>query len=475
MQALGGISGLAHALAPAALTALHVLLALGVTAHVLLHRRAAASSIGWIGLAWLAPLLGSLLYVLLGINRVRRRALRVRAQRPTGPWPAVGETRADHLAALELAGERITRRTSLAGNSLIILRNGDQAYPQMLAAIDAAQHSLALSSYIFRADRAGQPFINALERATRRGVQVCVLIDGVGGGYFRSAAFRQLHRAGIAVVRFMHSPLPWRMPFLNLRNHRKILVSDGRVAFTGGLNIGAENLTRQRPAKAVYDTHFLIQGPVVRQVLDVFAEDWQFATGQALAGYAWFPEMTPVGASVARVVTGGPDQDMEKLEFMILEAIACARQSIKVLTPYFLPDERVITALAMAALRGVDVDLIIPRHSNHPTLDRAARVQIGPMLEAGCRIWTQPPPFDHSKLMTVDGSWCLIGSANWDMRSLRLNFELDLEIYDAKVAQQVEALIIERQSERIRLADLAQRSLPALLRDGAAHLLLPYL
>jgi cardiolipin synthase len=376
------------------------------------------------------------------------------------------------LAALEHAGQRITGRPAEDGNAIQILRNGDTTYPQMLAAIDAATRSIALSSYIFRADAAGNPFIDALTRAKERGVEVRVLIDGYGGGYFTSSTYHRLRKAGVPAARFLHSTLPWRMPFLNLRSHKKILGIDGRIVFTGGLNIGAENLTNTHPKHPVFDTHFKFEGPIVGQLIDVFAADWLFATKESLSGDAWFPALGRAGDSTARVVTSGPDSDLEKIEFVVLAALSCARKSIRIMTPYFLPDERIITALSLAAYRGVEVDLVLPEHSNHPTVDWGSRVQMIPLLKAGCRVWTYPAPFNHSKLMTIDDLWALVGSANWDIRSFRLNFELDLEVYHSGVVQEVDALITAHQKAR-----LTQRtgSLTLRLRDSAARLLVPYL
>jgi cardiolipin synthase A/B len=451
---------------------LHTVLAVGVTVHVLVTKREAGSSVSWIGLAWLAPIMGSVLYLLLGINRVRRRAQSLRRPRPPKRSRTVGTARSDHLAALEHAGQRITGRPTEDGNSIRLLQNGDNAYPRMLAAIDGATRSIALSSYIFRADAAGNPFIEALTRAKDRGVEVRVLIDGYGGGYFTSSTYHRLRQAGVPAARFLHSTLPWRMPFLNLRSHKKILGIDGRIVFTGGLNIGAENLTRTRPKHPVFDTHFEFEGPIVAQLLDVFAADWLFATKETLSGDAWFPALSPAGDTTSRVVTSGPDSDLEKIEFVVLCALSCARKSIKIMTPYFLPDERIITALSLAAFRGVEVDLVLPEHSNHPTVDWGSRVQIGPLLKAGCRVWTYPAPFNHSKLMTIDDLWALVGSANWDIRSFRLNFELDLEVYTSGVVREIDALITAHQKERLTLE---HRPLALKLRDGAARLLVPYL
>ena len=456
---------------------IHLVLAAGVTVHVLLTKREAGSSVAWIGLSWLAPILGSVLYLLLGINRVKRRAQNLRRPRPATRAQKLAReaARSDHLAALEHAGFRITGRPAEDGNAISILHNGDVAYPQMLAAIEAATQTVALSSYIFRADAAGNPFIEALIRAKQRGVEVRVLIDGYGGGYFTSTTYHRLHHAGVAAARFLHSTLPWRMPFLNLRSHKKILAIDGRTVFTGGLNIGAENLTHTHPRHPVFDTHFKFEGAVVAQLIEVFAADWLFATGERLGGDAWFPALTSVGDSTARVVTSGPDNDLEKIEFVILQALSCARTSIRIMTPYFLPDERIITALSLAAYRGVQVDLVLPEHSNHPTVDWGSRVQMAPLLKAGGRVWTYPAPFNHSKLMTIDELWALVGSANWDVRSFRLNFELDLEVYHSGIVREIDALITSHQGTRLSASSLESRPLPLRLRDGAARLLVPYL
>jgi cardiolipin synthase len=451
-------------------------LALLVSVHVLLRKREVGSSIGWIGLAWLSPIIGSVLYFIFGINRVTRKAQRMRDRPVRGARrrpPVAG--RDTHLAPLERAAGQLTGRVAESGNALRVLHNGDEAYPLMRAAIEGARHSIALGSYILFDDAAGGPFIDALIAAQGRGVAVRVLIDGIGSGYFRSKAYERLHAAGVPVARFMHSSLPWRMPFLNLRSHKKILVADGRLGFTGGMNISAGNLVATHPPAPIRDTHFQVQGPVVNQLVEAFARDWSFETGETLEGDAWFPEAEEPGDALARVVTSGPDQDIEKIEFLVLQAISCARQSVRIITPYFLPDERLITALALAAMRGVEVDVVIPRDGDHPTVTWAAHANIGPLLAEGCHVWLNPPPFEHTKLMIVDSEWAFIGSANWDMRSFRLNFELNLEVYDSALAQQLEQVVLSRRSHRLLATDLAARSLPFRLRDAATRLMLPYL
>lgn len=454
-----------------------VVLAIVVTFHVLLRKREVTSAVGWIGLVWFAPILGAISYFVLGINRVKRRARQLHKQ-PTDRGSRIEQSSllvTDDLAPLDRSIGRITARPLVAGTVAGIYHNGDEAYPAMLAAIAAANSSIGMSSYIFRDDSWGGQFIGALAEANRRGVAVRVLIDGFGGGWLLSRAYRRLRRNGVAAARFMHSPLPWRMPFLNLRSHRKVLVVDGSVGFTGGMNIGDENVMATAPKSPVQDIHFRIEGPIVAQLTGAFLADWAFATNEDLGGDAWLPANRKLAGAPARVISSGPDQDIEKVEFAILQAIACARASIAVMTPYFLPDESLLSALAMAAMRGVAVDIVVPQTSDHPWIDWATRANIGPLLSNDVRIWRCPPPFRHSKLMVVDDEWCLIGSSNWDIRSFRLNFELCVEIYERDLAAALNGVMLQCRGPALTEADLDRRPLPVCLRDAAARLMLPYL
>ena len=238
---------------------------------------------------------------------------------------------------------RIEARRRAAGKNYQMRDIGEGFVSPSIDAIGQARRSVALSSYIFRDDTYGQQFSEALIRALKRGVEVRVLIDGVGSGWFWSGTYVRLKRAGVPVKRFLHSYFPWRTPFLNLRNHRKILVVDGRLAFVGGLNIGDENVEAGNPQHPVRDTHFRIEGPVVAQLVEAFADDWLFQTGERLLSEIWFPPIEPAGTIPTRAVSSGPDEELEQIEFVALHAISCARRSIRVVTPYFLPPE-VLTA-----------------------------------------------------------------------------------------------------------------------------------
>ncbi len=213
------------------------------------------------------------------------------------------------------------------------------------------------------------------------------------------------------------------------------------------------------------------------ELQEAFANDWAFTTGEILDGELWFPELPECGEVIARVVTDGPDADFENARWTLLAALAEAQNSVKIVTPYFLPDNALITALNLAALRGVQVDIVLPAKNNLPFVHWASRALWWQVLERGCRVWLTPPPFDHSKLMVVDGHWVWLGSANWDARSLRLNFELNLECYGREFAQEMEKVIAKKLTgaREVSQADVDGRSLFGKLRDATARLFSPYL
>ncbi|MGE0667971.1 MAG: phospholipase D-like domain-containing protein [Sphingomonadales bacterium] len=468
----------------------HVAASLFVTAHVLLHNRDVRAAIGWIGVAWLSPVIGPFLYYAFGINRVTRRALRlpmpsprrrVRGNAPSDPAEAekemVGESLAEHIATIAAVAAKVTELPLLPGNRIDLLEGGDQAYPVMIDAVENARTSIAVMSYIFRADEVGEAFIEALARARARGVEVRVIVDGIGSGYLRSPAVSRLRAAGIPVARFMHYVLPWRMPFLNMRSHKKVMVIDGALGFTGGLNLGAENTRILHRKRRVRDVHFRIAGPVVGQLMVTFAEDWFFTRKEVLDDPVWWPRIRSAGGVMARGISSGPDDRLGELESVMAVAVCEAKHRIRIVSPYFLPDQKLASSLILAALRGVEVQLVIPEKSDHPVVDWAMRSHLEEFVHVGIACHLTPPPFDHSKLVSVDGAWSLLGSANWDVRSLRLNFEFNLECYGEETAATIDRLIDGRiaQARLLTEAELAGRSMPCRFRDAATRLLLPYL
>jgi cardiolipin synthase len=452
--------------------------------HALLHKRDTRAATLWIGVIWALPALGPLLYLALGVNRIRRRAIQLGVHKTFSrevpenlgePEPAGAE----HLKHIARVVSRVATQPLTTGNIIEPLVNGDEAFPAMLAVIESAQKSITLGTYIFDNDASGIKFVAALQRAVQRGVAVRVLVDSAGTRYSWPSITRKLRHAKIPFAKFLPASLltPWRVATLNLRNHRKLLVVDGLTAFTGGMNIRQGNVLAAQPAHPVQDLQFRVTGPVVTELQEAFANDWTFVTDEILDGEIWFPEVPVAGDVIARVITDGPDADFENARWTLLAALAEAQTSVQILTPYFLPDNALITALNLAALRGVRVDIILPAKNNLPVVHWASRALWWQVLERGCQLWLTPPPFDHSKLMIVDGHWVLLGSANWDTRSLRLNFELNVEGYGRAFAQEMGIIIAQKlaAARAVTLAEVDARPLPAKLRDAVARLFSPYL
>ena len=454
------------------------------SAHALLHKRDSRAATLWLGVIWLMPAIGPLLYLALGVNRIRRRAVHLAVHNTLSrPVPDdLGEPEpagAEHLQHLARVGNRVAARPLTTGNRLEPLVNGDTAFPAMLAAIESAKKSVTLCTYIFDNDASGAKFVAALERAVRRGVAVRVLVDAAGTRYSWPPITYKLRAAKIPFARFLPASLltPWRAATINLRNHRKSLIVDGQIAFTGGINIRHGNVLTEKPRHPVQDLQFRVAGPVVTELQEAFANDWTFTTGEVLDGELWFPEIKEAGDIIARVITDGPDADFDKLRLTLLAALAEAQTSVQILTPYFLPDPALISALNLAALRGVCVDIILPANNNLPVVHWASRALWWQVLERGCRLWLTPPPFDHSKLMIVDGHWVLLGSANWDARSLRLNFELNVECYGRDFADKMQLVLQKKMvgAHEVTLAEVDARSVPCKLRDALARLFSPFL
>lgn len=476
-------------LIPLLLTALDICIAATATVHVVLNKRDPRAVIAWSGLIWLSPFVGAGLYYCFGVNRIYRKAVALGMRERWVHLEYVPITESclasvDHFAdaypeLVELAYtvRTLTDRTVLPGNRVTPLVNGDQAYPVMLQAIAEATESITLLSYIFDADRAGNEFLASLQAAQRRGVEVRVLVDDVGARYSRPNMISQLCQAGVNATAFLPTRVPRLFQYANLRNHRKILVVDGKTGFTGGTNIREGHWLSLRPEYPVKCLHFQFEGPIVGQIQETFAQDWAFATGESLDGPKWFPELQNVGDCWTRCIPSGPDEDFEKMPLTLLAALFSARESITIMTPYFLPDQPLMEALKLAAMRGVEVRIILPATNNVPVVHWAMLATIPYLIERGCRVLLTPPPFDHTKLFIVDQAWSLVGSTNWDPRSLRLNFEFNIECYSEDLGRQLTEQVNAHLTNvrELQLDDLQSRPLLVRLRDSTARVFSPYL
>ena len=461
-----------------------LLAAICTSVHAVLHKRDPRAATLWIGFIWFLPLLGSILYIALGINRIRRHALSLPVHSASGQRHIIPrnmgvpkQPEAKHLRMLARIVDRVAGRNPTAGNRVKPFINGDEAFPAMLAAIDSATKSISLSTYIFDRDSVGRQFAAALGRAVARGVAVRVLIDDAGARYSWPSIVHKLKHLHVPVARFLPMLIPQRLLTINLRNHRKSLVVDGRIAFTGGMNIRQGNMLASHPKNPVQDLQFRLEGPVVAQLQEAFANDWAFCTREILDGEPWFPELADCGDTIARAIIDGPDGDFHTVRWTLLAALADAQSSVQIVTPYFLPDPVLVSALTLASLRGVQVDIVLPSKNNLPFVHWASRAMWWQVLERGCHVWLTPPPFDHSKLTIVDGHWVLFGSSNWDTRSLRLNFELNVECYGREFAERMETVFRSKveHAREVTLAEVDARRFVPKLRDAVARLFLPYL
>jgi len=479
---------LVNAYWPHVVFGLSVVAGTGAAVHAAMTKADVRAAIGWVAVTLFSPLFGALFYVVAGINRTRHT--RVSQQRDetmlayTGHLDAhvidVVPYSAPQFASLRLLGDKVSRFRLMGGNAVRPLAGGDEAYPAMLEAIRSARHSIAMQTYIFDNDAIGRDMAQALIDAHARGVQVRFLIDAVGSKYSRPPIVGRLRRAGVPTARFMTNPLGvLRMPYANLRSHRKVLVVDGLQGFTGGMNVRAGFVRALAGERMAHDTHFALRGPVVGQLMSVFAHDWNFTTRETLEGDIWFPPELARGAGTVpmRCVPSGPDRSLGSTHNILLGALAVAQRHVRIQSPYFLPDQTLIGALATAARRGVVVDVVIPGRNNLRLVDYAMTAQLDQIVRTGCRVWRARGAFDHSKLLTVDDAWSYVGSSNLDPRSLRLNFELDTEIYDHELARWIADRIDARiaDSRRVTLQSLRSMSFARRLRNKVIWLASPYL
>lgn len=477
----------------AGVLAVHAL-ALLTAGHALLHKNDSRAALGWVAVCVMVPVLGPLLYILFGISRVNSRAslLMRRAaakvlggladlhggflsDRPFGSVPH--ETLPQELRRLAAPGCTVTRRAVSGGNSIVPLHNGEQAYPAMLEAIRSARSRVYLATFIFGRDAVGAEFAAALSAAARRGVDVRLLVDGVGSFPllfpWPAACWKEMIRSGVKVARFLPPTLVPPQLSVNLRTHRKVLVCDGE-AFTGGMNISEHHLAAAQRPDRVQDLHFCCRGPIALQLLVAFLMDWDFVTGNA----AQTPLVRPstCGDSFCRLLVDGPGSQRDPIADLFCGMISSAQHSVRIMSPYFLPPPALAGALTSAVLRGVNVDVILPGLNNHRLVDWAMQHMVPQLVEQGVNVYRQPPPFAHTKLLLIDGVYTLLGSANLDPRSLDLNFELVMEVFDAPLAAQLTAFydqVRERSKPEHRTAP--RPSVPVQLRNAASWIFSPYL
>jgi cardiolipin synthase len=359
------------------------------------------------------------------------------------------------------------------GNRVTALLNGDESFPAMLEAIRSARRSITLEAYIFWPGAIGTVFVEALEERARAGVATHLILDGVGSQKLGGALIERMQRAGVQVVKFRS--LRWfNLDRVNHRTHRKLLVVDGRVGFTGGLGIADLYLGDAQDRDHWRDGQFRAEGPVVGQLQAAFLDNWIETGGELLHGTDYFPPLDSMGGAWAQAVYSSPGGGTENLRLMYHLAIASARRSILIGNPYFVPNTLAVEMLLAARRRGVRVEIIAPGPITDAGLvRRASRAKWGPLLEAGVRIYEYQPTMYHNKVMVVDDYWVSVGSANLDNRSFRLNDEANLNVLDEAFArEQAEIFARDRtRSREVTLAEWRDRSLTERIEERVAWVL----
>lgn len=361
----------------------------------------------------------------------------------------------------------------VAGNQVDALLNGDEIFPSMLAQIRGAQTSITFESYIYWSGSIGQEFATALADRARAGVRVHVLLDWLGSSKLEPAQLELMKHAGVMVRRF-HAPVWYHLHRMNNRTHRKVLVVDGKVGYTGGVGIADTWTGHAQDPDHWRDTHFRIEGPVVAQMQAVFMDNWIKVTGEVLHGVEYFPALTPAGDAAAQMFSSSPAGGSESMRLMYLLAITAAAKSIHLSSAYFVPDELTTRALAAAARRGVHISVVVPgEHMDAETVQRASRASWGELLEAGVELYQYAPTMYHCKVMIVDGLWVSVGSTNFDSRSFALNDEANLNIFDAAFAnRQIEIFRQDvARSKAISLSDWRRRPIRDKVLDNLASML----
>jgi cardiolipin synthase len=470
-------------------TAHELLVALAVLA-VLRRPREPRAMLAWILALLFVPVVGLLLFVLIGeprVHRTRRRRKRRRLRvleathrRTASRWegdPDRVNHDPDHTVAnLMKLATRIGGLAPTRGNDVVVHHDADKMLLDMSLAIQSARSHVHMEYYIFQPDETGQAIRDLLIAKAREGVKCRLLLDFVGCWKLFNRFLRPMREAGVEVVFFMPW-LPWRgSRRLNFRNHRKIVVVDGKIGFTGSQNIGDEYRGR-RQGMRWRDTHMRVLGPAVHQLQDVFIEDWAFASRREIGGDwdRYFPPTETSGNHLVQVIPSGPDREVNVLHHLLLGAIGAAHKTICLATPYFVPDQAMVLSLQTAAYRGVQVRLLIPAKTDHDVVLWAGRSFYNELLRAGVEIYEYEEGMLHSKMILVDDVCTLVGSANFDERSLRLNFELSMVLYDPAVTSQLHSEFdtLLREARRIRFRD--RFSLANGVRLGLARLISPLL
>lgn len=469
------------------ISALVLLCSVLAATHALLSKRDSNSALGWVAFCLFMPLAGPIIYLVFGINRIRAKAKELYDKEPT-------ETGTDNTAILDerpipfsIIGKNVSGADVSPCSSIEILENGDELYPKMLTAIYTAKHRVYLSSYIFQDDISGQRFLKALVDAQNRGVDVRIIIDGLGAILYPPRIDKKLRRANLNIRLFDPAKLIPPSLHINMRNHRKLLIVDQEIAFTGGQNISDRHMIQlPNNREKALDLHFGFTGKTVVELEKTFLKDWASCSVDLSE-----PPLDPTLAlksvpkpishqpttAWTRAILDGPNENLDRLNELLVGVFSLAKQRIWIMTPYFLPGHDLVGAMIGAKHRGVDVKILLPARTNVHIIHWATQHSLQHIEVHGLAVFLQPAPFVHTKAIVIDDNYALVGSANLDPRSLRLNFELGVEIFSKEFNDRLGSYFERRLAKcaRLKLEALQNQPLLIRIRNAVAWLFTPYL
>jgi len=462
-----------------------------VAVMIILEKRSPFKTIAWILVLILVPLIGLVFYLFFGqefrkqklFSRRGIKSLSKIRRLSTKQLREIGHTdlqlNAEVLEKKNIIRLLLNNSSSLltTGNQLKILNNGKETFEAIFSAIKKAKHHIHLEYYIFSEDKIGNQVKDLLIKKSKEGVEVRIIVDDVGSWDLKEKYFSELRENGIEIYPFMEVRFPRLTSRVNFRNHRKILIVDGIIGFTGGLNIADRYIEGKPKIGPWRDTHLQITGDAVATMQVVFAADWYFVINENLAGEKYFPPLTEENGTPVQITASGPDSDWESIEQAFFAAILNAREYVYITSPYFMPPQTIVSALKTAALSGVDVRIIIPEKSDATMSKWCSFSYVEQLLEAGIKIYFYQHGFIHSKTLMIDDIFSTIGTTNLDFRSLETNFEINAFIYEKKFTRLMLKHFTNdlKNSREIKLNEWKKRSWRFKLRESLAHIVSPML
>ncbi len=473
-----------------------LILSVMLAAHILVKKQDPVVCLSWLLGVALFPEFAAICYLGFGLNPFEKYAARKRAskhlsglKRPQKNADVIGP---ENLSVMSKSGYQGFERTAMwvsmlqgqalqEGNSILPLVNSTKAYEAMAQAIDGAREFIIFQFYQIQADEIGISFLEKLAAKAEQGVKVFVLFDGLGSHRIKNSMIEAYRRRGLKMYRFLDiHPIKRRFQ-INWRNHRKLIIADGQLAITGGFNVGSMYLEGPDPARPKwFDIAFQVSGPVISDFLSLFAEDWHFTTGKSLpaevlgAKYINGNDSTGSG-SLTQIVASGPSENNAPFYSTLVSILHESRQRVWIMTPYFVPDKQLLHAMRLAVVRGVDVQIIVPRHSNHPITDTCAHSYFSEIHQYGIKLLRYPHGVCHGKMILADQDLVLVGSSNMDYRSFFLNFETDLFIRDKQLASQVTTIMdsVARDCSELSKSDVSNLRIGRLLFRRIMRLFAP--